>query len=122
MVRVTDMESWQRIFQLASEHSRWDLSNEEVGRYLVRSFDYIVDLLHRLDGAEPYAFDPAGQLRLRLAKRVRREALRLGGPSVLVEQADRHFGMPHSPLSHTTGLKVPLFDPLAADRRQALAR
>ena len=109
MVRVTDMESWQRIFQLASEHSRWDLPNNQVGAYLARSFDYLVDLLNRLDAAEPYAFDPSGDLRLRLAKRVRREALRLGGEDRLLEDADRHFGMPSSTLTHAARLATPLF-------------
>lgn len=108
MVRVTDMESWQRIFHLASERSRWDLPNREVDQYLARSFDYIVDLLNRMDGAEPYAFDPAGDLRLRLAKRVRREALRVGGEERLREDADRHFGLPASSLSHAAQLALPL--------------
>ncbi|MBK8645880.1 MAG: zinc dependent phospholipase C family protein [Gemmatimonadetes bacterium] len=109
MVRVTDMESWQRIFQLASEHSRWDLPNDQVGAYLTRSFDYVVDLLNRMDAAEPYAFDPSGDLRLRLAKRVRRESLRLGGEDRLIEDADRHFGMPASSLRHAARLATPLF-------------
>ena len=40
----------------------------EVGVYLVRSFDYIVDLLRRFDGAEPFRLDPSGDEPLRLAK------------------------------------------------------
>jgi len=109
MVRVTDMESWQRIFQLAAEHSRWDLPNDDVARYLARSFDYVVDLLNRMDAAEPYAFDPSGDLRLRLAKRVRREALRVGGEDRLLEDAERHFGMPVTSLAFAATLPVPLF-------------
>ncbi|MGQ0767211.1 MAG: zinc dependent phospholipase C family protein [Gemmatimonadota bacterium] len=116
MVRVTDMESWQRIFQMAGERSRWDLSNDEVEQYLVRSFDYVVDLLHRFDRAEPFAFDPSGQLRLRLAKRVRREALRVGGPAVLAEHAERHFGMPHTSLSWSAQLGRPVLSLLPARR------
>lgn len=109
MVRVTDMESWQRIFQLAAEHSRWDLPGDEVARYLARSFDYVVDLLNRMDAAEPYAFDPSGDLRLRLAKRVRREALRVGGEERLLEDAERHFGMPSTSLAYAATLPVPLY-------------
>jgi hypothetical protein len=109
MVRVTDMESWQRIFQLAAEHSRWDLPSDDVARYLARSFDYVVDLLNRMDAAEPYAFDPSGDLRLRLAKRVRREALRVGGEDRLLEDAERHFGMPVTSLAFAATLPVPLF-------------
>lgn len=109
MVRVTDMEGWQRIFQLAGEHSRWDLSDQEVGVYLERSFEYVVDLLHRMRDAEPLAFDPSGQLRLRLAKRVRREVLRVGGPEVLAAEAERHFGLPKTALDYSATLPVPLF-------------
>ena len=108
MVRVTDWESWQRIFQLASEHSRWDLREPEVDAYLARSFDYIVDLLHRMHDSEPLAFDPAGELRLRLAKRVRRETLRMGGEPALLAEADRQFSMPPSSLAFARELSPPL--------------
>jgi Zinc dependent phospholipase C len=110
MVRVTDMESWQRIFQLAAEHSRWDLGTGEVRGYLARSFDYVVDLLNRMDRAEPFGFDPSGDVRLRLAKRVRRDALREGGADVLLSEADRHFGMPPSPLDYSRRLSPGLHD------------
>jgi hypothetical protein len=119
MVRVTDMESWQRIFQLASEHSRWDLPDAEVGMYLERSFDYIVDLLNRNAESEPYAFDPSGDLRLRQAKRVRREALRLGGEETLILEVDRHFGVPASNLAYARQLAVPLFPDQARDGERA---
>jgi hypothetical protein len=109
MVRAADMESWQRIFTLATERSRWDLADAEVGRYLERSFDYIVDLLNRMGGAEPHTFDPSGDAPLRLAKRVRREALRLGGEDILLAEANRHFGMAASPLTFAAKLADPLF-------------
>ena len=109
MVRVSDMESWQRVFQMATERSRWDLAHPEVGRYLERSFDYIVDLLNRKDESEPHAFDPSGDLRLRLAKRIRREALRMGGEERLLAEADRHFGMAPSPLTYGARLATPIF-------------
>ncbi len=108
MVRVTDWESWQRIFALATEHSRWDLQENEVDAYLTRSFDYIVDLLHRMHQAEPIAFDPAGDLRLRLAKRVRRETLRMGGEPALLAEADRQFSMPPTTLAFARKLAPPL--------------
>jgi hypothetical protein len=115
MVRVTDMESWQRIFQLASEHSRWDLPDAEVGMYLERSFDYIVDLLNRNAESEPYAFDPSGEHRLRQAKRVRREALRLGGEETLILEVDAHFAIPASTLSYARRLAIPIFPDHARD-------
>ena len=109
MVRVTDMESWQRIFQLATEHSRWDLPDAEVGMYLERSFDYIVDLFNRNEYAEAFAFDPSGDERLRQAKRVRRDSLRSGGEAKLIVEVERHFGLPASGLSYARQLAAPIF-------------
>jgi hypothetical protein len=110
-VYVADTESWQRIFHLVEEKSRWDLSEEEVEVYMARAFDYIVDLLTRLDRAEPYKLDPAGTIPLRAAKKVRRAALRRGGEEHVHEQAQQHFGMPPSKLKYAVKLPEPLYPP-----------
>ena len=111
MVYVADTESWQRIFHLVEEKSRWDLTESEVEVYMARAFDYIVDLLTRLDRAEPYRLDPAGTIPLRAAKKVRRAALRRGGEEHVHEQARQHFGMPPSALHYAVGLPEPLYPP-----------
>ena len=111
MVHAADADSWQRIFQLMLENSRWDLTDLEVGGYLVRSYDYIIDLLNRLDRAEPYLLDPSGDEPLRLAKRVRRMALRSGGHDEVREQAEAHFGMPATTLRFSEQLELPLYVP-----------
>jgi hypothetical protein len=112
MVYVTDTESWQRIFQLMSEKSRWDLPDADVGAYLTRSFDFIVDFLRRVEESEPYTLDPSGETPLRLAKRVRRAALRQGGEEMVAAEARRHFGLPTSTLRFAAELSAPLY-PLA---------
>ena len=117
IVHVADAESWQRIFQIMLENSRWDLGDDEVGTYLVRSFDFIVDLLRRFDRSETYALDPSGEEPLRLAKRIRRQALRQGGPDRVRERADAHFGMPATALAFASSLEVPLYVPPPARRR-----
>ncbi len=111
MVYVTDTESWQRIFQLISEKSRWDLSDADVGRYMVRSFDYIVDFLNRWDRSEPFTYDPSGEQPLREAKQVRRLARRQGGDIRAALEADRMFGLPTTTLRHAASLEQPLFSP-----------
>jgi hypothetical protein len=111
MVYVADTESWQRIFHLVEEKSRWDLTEDEVEIYMTRAFDYIVDLLTRLDLAEVYKLDPAGTIPLREAKKIRRAALRRGGEDHVQEQAQHHFGMPHSPLRYSAELAEPLYPP-----------
>jgi hypothetical protein len=114
MVIVADNESWQRIFQLMTEKSRWDLPDAEVGEYVARSYDFIMDLLSRMDRAEPFRFDPSGDEALRKAKRVRRQVLREGGEHRLHEEADRYFGMPASSLSFSRSLPRPLYEPSRA--------
>ncbi len=109
MVYVADTESWQRIFQLMTEKSRWDLADREVGEYLERSFDYIIDLLRLMDRSEPYKHDPSGDQQLRLAKRVRREVLRSRGDEELREAADQHFGMPRVATTYARDLGTPLY-------------
>ena len=112
MVYVTDTESWQRIFQLMSEKSRWDLPDADVGAYLTRSFDFVIDFLRRVEDSEPYTLDPSGEEPLRLAKRVRRAALRQGGEEMVASEARRHFGLPLSGLRFASELPAPLY-PLA---------
>lgn len=110
MVYVTDTDSWQRVFQLVSEKSRWDLPDDEVGAYLTRSYDFIMDLFNRMDASDPYALDPSGEAPLRRAKAVRRAALRRGGDYAASMQAVREFGMPPSELRYHAELGVPVFD------------
>lgn len=114
MVYVTDSDSWQRIFQLVSEKSRWDLSDADVSRYMVRSFDYVVDMLSRWDRSEPFNFDPSGDEPLRAAKKVRRLARRQGGDVRAALEADRMFGLPATTLRHSLDLPEPLFQPIRA--------
>jgi hypothetical protein len=111
MVYVADSESWQRIFHLVEEKSRWDLAEREVETYMARAFDYIIDLMTRLDRAEAYKLDPAGTNPLREAKKVRRAALRRGGEEHVLEQAQHHFGMPPTKLEFALRLPEPLYPP-----------
>ena len=111
MVVVADSESWQRIFQLMTEKSRWDLPDDDVSIYLSRSFDFIVDLMQRMDTSEPYELDPSGADALHLAKRVRRAVLRNGGEEELLQEAQRHFGLPTSTLTFAASLSEPIYLP-----------
>jgi hypothetical protein len=115
MVYVTDTESWQRVFQIAAENSRWDLRANEVRRYMERSFNYIIDFLSRIDSSEPYSLDPAGDEALRLAKDVRRRARLSRVQYRLAEEAGRHFGLPESPLDYATRLPAPIYPPERSD-------
>jgi hypothetical protein len=117
MVYVSDADSWQRIFQVMKENSRWDLPDPDVGSYLEATYDYVVDFLIRREESLPYTLDPAGDHSLRSAKQVRREALRRYGPEGLRSAADDRFGLPAaSGLSFSHGLEKPLY-PLTLSER-----
>lgn len=112
MVIAADNESWQRIFQLMTERSRWFLQDDEVGRYVARSYDFIIDLLMRMDRADPFQLDPSGDQALRMAKRLRRQVLRRGDEARLLDEADQYFGMPRSTLDFAARLRQPLYAPI----------
>jgi hypothetical protein len=112
MVHAADSESWQRIFGLMTENSRWDLPEREVGRYVETAYDAIMDLLVHFDQSSPYKLDPSGDEALRLAKQVRRSALREGGAELVDAEAERHFGLPASAfLGYAAKLGEPLYVP-----------
>ena len=112
MVVAADMESWQRVFQLMLVRSRWDLADHQVASHLTLAYDYIMDLLIRLESSGPMGFDPSGHDRLRMAKHIRRAALREGGEEAVAEHALRHFALP--PASEPLSLRLdrPLFPPV----------
>lgn len=100
IVHLTETQGWQRAFQVAEKRSRWDLPVSDVERHLALSFEFIMDLLTR-PAAEPRQHDPSGERPLRMAKRMRREALRSGGwydPARLKATAEQHFGLPERQL------------------------
>jgi len=114
MVIAADNDSWQKIFSLMTENSRWDLPDGEVGRYVARSYDFIIDLLQRMDRSEPFQLDPSGDHALTLAKQIRKQTLRGGGGAVKLQQeAIKHFGMPTTALPFSSDLRDPLYVPLA---------
>ncbi len=115
MVYVTDTESWQRIFHMVSEKSRWDLPQDEVGAYMTRSYEYIIDLFNRFDSSEPFSLDPSGLNALREAKRVRRAALRAGEEAIIADKARASFGMPATKLTYASRLGEPVYPAPARD-------
>ncbi len=118
MVHAADSDSWQRIFGLMTENSRWELSDDEVTPYLARSFDYIVDWLRRGAESEPARLDPSGDDALSQAKRVRRAALRAGGAVAARREAERRFGMPSTALTYAADVPASLLS-LGGGRRVA---
>lgn len=104
MVRIQDNDRWKRVFDRVLQKSRWDLTEQTIGAYTSRAFDYIIDYLQRSRDSLPAQLDPVGDFNLQLAKKVRRLALREGvsGRSdlTLLEMADDFFPLPDARLGH----------------------
>lgn len=101
MVHITESQSWQWAFQRIRETARADLETDDVERHMAVAFEYIMEMLGERDAAAR-RLDPIGEQALRVAKRMRREALRAGArrePERLVETAEGHFGLPGASLA-----------------------
>lgn len=104
MIRFQGNDRWLQVFGKMLESSRFDIDDDEVRRYLERSFDYVIDYLTERHSSRPAALDPVGEINLRLAKKVRRLAMADGtamDPAALREIADDFFPYPGEPLRHT---------------------
>jgi len=102
MVHLTESESWRWAFQLLLENTRWDLPDADVERHMAVAFEYVMQMLGERDAAAR-RLDPAGEQALRIAKRMRRQALQEGGreePERMLETAEQHFGLPTPALAY----------------------
>ncbi len=98
MVRLIDTTSWQRAFQIVAEKSRWDLADDVVERHMGYAFDAVMAALTDWD-ARIRQYDPAGQVPLREATRMRRaRGQSRRDPERLAATADEHFGLPDDQL------------------------
>lgn len=96
MVGLTETQSWQRVFRVIKDVSRWDLGNDVIERHMAVSFDLMMEMLAGLDHRVK-RLDPSGESSLKLAKQMRLEVLRNRMPGDrrrLTRLADRHFALP----------------------------
>jgi hypothetical protein len=113
MVRFQDNERWHNVFGRVLERSRWDLRSGDTEDYLSRSFDSMVDYLHRRRASHAAARDPIGDFNLHLAKKVRRMALRDGNADEydrMRAMADDFFPLPEDPLDYWGQRSAPLIE------------
>ena len=102
MVHLTETQGWQKVFRVAKEQSRWDLTDPDVDNHMGWSFDMILDMLTARNRLAR-DFDPSGSDKLRLSKELRREEQRIAGRrngKRLVESVQEQFGLPESSLGH----------------------
>lgn len=111
MIRFQDNDRWQSIFSTLLHNSRWTLTSEEIDGYVTRSFDHIIDYLNRRGESVAAAFDPIGDEKLALSKKIRRMALREGkGTSdvTLKTLADDFFPLPDVQWNYWSASGAPL--------------
>ncbi|HEX6644211.1 MAG TPA: zinc dependent phospholipase C family protein [Gemmatimonadales bacterium] len=102
MVHLTETQGWQRSMQAARELSRWDLTDGDVERHLSLSLDFMMGVLGEAD-PQARALDPSGERPLKVAKEMRRQALREWGrrnAERLQAIAHEHYGLPDNPLRY----------------------
>lgn len=110
MVHLTETQGWQRSMQAARERSRWDLTDDDVERHLALSLDFMMGVLGEPDPRARF-LDPSGERPLKVAKEMRRQALREWGrrDGVRLEAvALEHYGLPDDPLRYWPNLETRL--------------
>ncbi len=119
MIAFQDDELWKKVFDEILRRSRFDLPERTRDRYLLMSFDYVMEFLEAPASARASILDPIGDSNLKLAKSARREALTPGGRGedlmLMRELADQVFPLPTSPLIYVpraTNVDVPGFPPI----------
>jgi hypothetical protein len=99
MVRVADSRPWQLGMQVATDQSRWELTEELVGAHLDQATANIREVLSR-ETADVLRLDPNGEGAILRSKDVRRQALTGRGRrdrEWLTAIADASFGLPDLP-------------------------
>lgn len=112
MIRFQGHDRWQGVFDRVLANSRFDLPDPAVDHYFALSFEHVVGYLRARHDSPAAALDPVGDLNLRLAKKVRRLALRertSDHPAVLAEMADDFFPLPSAPLLFWPQVRDPAF-------------
>ncbi|MDT8367729.1 MAG: zinc dependent phospholipase C family protein [Longimicrobiales bacterium] len=71
MIRASADQRWIRLFDQILQRSRYDISDDDVGRYLALSFDAVIDYLRDRHDSAPAREDPIGEERLHLAASLR---------------------------------------------------
>ncbi len=102
MMAFQDDLRWKQVFDEILRRSRFELPRELRDQYIQHSYDYVMDRLVRGHGARARSLDPIGERNLKLAKKIRREALATSrgrlDPEELLARADEFFPLPGKPL------------------------
>lgn len=100
LIRVSDFQRWQSLFDTVLDASRWELGPGERELYMRHAFELLIGQLQEGDRSRAAGSDPIGAKALETARRLRREILRHEGITAgrrLEAAADLHFPPPAGP-------------------------
>ena len=117
VIHLSNDERWRRLFQCTGSRSRWDVTDDDVERYLDLARHLVLDFLVRGATSRACGLDPIGAENLKLAKKIRRRTLydaRLERGWLDLERrrvevaamAEMHFAIPAVPLLCDSGALV----------------
>lgn len=101
LIRMSDLQRWQTLFDTVVDNSRWELAPGERELYMRHAFQLVMGYLREGERSPAARSDPIGERAIETARRVRREILRhegIGAGSRLREAADHHFPLPDGPV------------------------
>lgn len=115
MIAFQDHDRWQQVFDEILRRSRHDLPAQDRDRYVQLSYEYVMEYLAEPTQARAASLDPIGDINLKLARPIRREALsaaRSDRRKLLAEAREHLFPIPEGAmpfLSQARGIDVPGF-------------
>ncbi len=101
MIAFQDHDRWQQVFDEILRRSRFDLPVPTRDRYMRLSYEYVMEYLSNPEQSRAASLDPIGDVNLKLARPVRREALSAATndrPELIAEMRDQFFPLPKDPL------------------------
>ena len=79
MLKLTDLDRWQRACRFVERNSRWEVSMEDIERLRNLSIALSINFLRDPHGSVCIDYDPVGTRNISLAKRLRRQTKRSTG-------------------------------------------
>ena len=131
MIAFQDHDRWQQVFDEILRRSRFDLPTDTRDQYIRLSYEYVMDYLSERGQSRAASLDPIGDVNLKLARPVRREAFSGGreyDPHLLAEVREQFFPLPTCPMEFfpkAERVDVPGFRPTnsrASDSEDATLR
>lgn len=117
IIHLSNQERWHSLWVRMADRSRWDLSDERIGRLTRLTIAYVQDMLRLGSTSLSQRLDPTGNERLALARKLRRQSFRTAR-----REARRELvGASISSISMEEAARVVAKRPISAEEMETLA-